>query len=64
MKGFPFQVWQHVGTRRASCMAHAKTREAADQFADIYRPLTCAYSKRKWHGRITIRKTTDNRPNK
>lgn len=52
---YPFEVWHHVGTPQEERMASAKTRAEAEKFADIYRPITAGYSKRKWHGRITIR---------
>lgn len=57
LPGFPFQVWNHVGTHGEGILAHAKTRKDAEAYANIYRPLTCGYSKKKWHGRITIRKS-------
>ena len=52
----PFEVWHHVGTIHEERMARTRTREDAEAFAAIYRPLTCGYSRRKWHGRITIRR--------
>ncbi len=53
---YQYEIWHHVGTPRAERMAKATTRNEAEKFANIYRPMTAGYSRRKWHGRITIRK--------